>query len=310
MFDFYVEHEYLFAVAQLILAMLGMGATLAPADFLRVVSDPKGLTVGLVLQLVATPAVAYLFILMVSDNQGLAIGIAVCSAIPGGTVSNIFTYLARGHAALSIALTGITAMACLVTTPLVLEILITQYLPENFDMPAGRIATEIGVFLLLPLICGMAYLRFFPAGAPFFSRWCIRGSLFVIALIVIGALGSGRIDLVEFGLVNMAWVWAFIVVLVVMSRVVPELLRNTREDIIAINMEVTVRNTSLGILIKASLLPATVGVADPVGDSALFTILLYGGLMLIISACLIPMSRRRMARVMRLKTERHGATHG
>lgn len=297
MFDFYVQHEYWFAVTQLVLAMLGMGATLTPNDFVRVVSDPKGLTVGLVLQLVAVPAVAYLFILMVSGNQGLAIGLAVCSAIPGGTVSNIFTYLSRGHAALSIALTGITAIACLVTTPIVLELLITDYLPENFDMPAGRIAAEIGVFLLLPLLAGMVYLRVFPGSAPFFSKWCIRGSLFVILLIVVGALGAGRIDLQKFGLVNILWVWGFIITLVVMSRVVPEIFRNSREDIIAINIEVTVRNTSLGLLIKASLLPAAVGVADPVGDNALFTILLYGGLMLIISGGMVPMFRKRMARV-------------
>ncbi len=304
MFDFYVAHEYWFAVTQLVLAMLGMGATLAPSDFRRVLVDPRGLSVGLTLQLLAVPLMAYLFILMVSDNQGLAMGIAICSAIPGGTVSNIFTYLARGHVALSIALTGITAMACLVTTPLVLDILITQYLPDDFKMPAGRIASEIGIFLLLPLISGMVLLRFFHGAAPFISKWCIRGSLFVIGLIVIGSLGAGRIDLQKFGLVNMAWVMAFIISLRVMSEVIPKLFRNSRDDVIAINIEITVRNTSLGLLIKASLLPAVVGVADPVADNALFTILLYGGAMLVISGITVMGHRRRMPG---LTTARPGA---
>ncbi len=73
------------------------------------------------------------------------------------------------------------------------------------------------------------------------------------------------------------------------------LFRNTREDVTAITIEITVRNTSLGLLIKASLLPAVVGVADPVADNALFTILLCGGAMLIISIFMVMGVRRKTA---------------
>ena len=292
MFDFYVQYEYWFAAIQLALAMLGMGATLTPADFGRAFADPKGFSVGITLQLVVVPILAYVFILLISGNPGLSVGLAVCAAIPGGTVSNIFTYFARGHIALSIALTAIATVACLVTTPIILGLLITQYMPASFVMPAGRIATEIGLCLLLPLLIGMLYLRALPGSAPFLSRWCIRGSLFVILLIVIGALGAGRLDLQSFGLVNIGWVLAFILVLAVISNLVPRLLGCTKYDVIAINIEITVRNTNLGLLIKASLFPAAVGVADPVGDHALFTILLYAGLMLAFCGVLIPKYRR------------------
>lgn len=292
-FEFYLRHEYWFAATQLTLAMLGMGATLAPADFGRVFMDPKGFAVGMLLQLAMVPALAYLFILCISGNAGLAVGLAVCAAIPGGTMSNVFTYFARGHIALSIALTAVTTVLCLVTTPLVLKLLITQYMPVDFAMPAGRIAVEIGLFLLLPLVAGMAWLRWLPVSAPGFSRWCIRGSLFVILLIVVGALGAGRLDLESFGLANAGWVLAFILLLVGVSYLVPRLLGNTRSDVIAINIEITARNTNLGLLIKASLFPAMVGVADPVGDHVLFTLLLYGGLMLSISGVMISVYRRK-----------------
>lgn len=292
MFDFYIDHEYAFAATQLILAMLGMGATLAPADFARVVAAPRGFGAGMVLQLAIVPGLAYLFILQLSGNPGLAIGLAVCAAVPGGTVSNIFTYFARGHVALSIALTAITTIACLVTTPLVLELLIAAHIPRGFTMPAGRIAAEIALALLLPLGLGMLYRRAFPASAPVFSRWCVRGALLVIVLIVIGALGAGRLDLVSFGWTGVAGVAAFFVLLATVSNLVPRMVGNSREDLIAINIEVTVRNTNLGVLIKASLLPATVGLADPVGDHALFAILLYGGLSLVFSGAVIPWFRR------------------
>ena len=292
MFNFYIQHEYWFAAVQLTLAMVGMGATLAPADFVRVVADPKGFTVGMLLQLVVVPAVAYGFILQLSGNAGLAVGLAICAAIPGGAVSNVFTHLARGHVALSIALSAITTAACLVTTPLILDLLISGHLPAEFEMPAGRIATDIALTLLLPLVLGMVYLRFLPASAPAFSKWCIRGSLLGIALIVIGALGAGRLDLESFGLRNIGGVLAFIVALAAISHALPRLLGNSRADVVAINIEVTVRNTNLGLLIKASLMPAVLGVADPVGDHALIAILLYGGLMLALSGAMIPWFRR------------------
>ena len=159
-------------------------------------------------------------------------------------------------------------------------------------MPAGRIALEIGLCLLLPLMLGMLYFRLFPRSAALLSRWCIRGSLFVIGLIVIGALGAGRLDLASFGLDNVMWMVVFIVTLMTASYLLPRLLRVSHTDIAAINIEVTVRNTNLGLLIKASLFPAAVGVADPVGDTALFAILLYGALMLVFSTVLTPMYRR------------------
>ncbi len=293
MFDFYVQHEYWFAAAQLTLAMLGMGATLAPEDFTRVFLDPKGFGVGMVLQLLAVPLLTYGFIFLVSGNAGLAVGLAVCAAIPGGTMSNIFTYFARGHVALSIALTAFATVACLFTTPVILKALIIQYMPVDFVMPAARIAAEIGLFLLLPLVIGMLLFRWLPRIAPEFSKWCIRGSMFVIFLIVVGALGAGRLDLKSFGLINTAWVLGYILLLAVASYLIPRALGNTEGDVIAINIEITARNTNLGLLIKASLFPAVVGVADPVGDHVLFTILLYGGLMLAFSGVLVGVYRKR-----------------
>jgi len=62
MFSFYLTHEYWFAAAQLSLAMLGMGATLTPKDFNGIVKAPRAFTIGMVMQLLLVPLVAFLFI--------------------------------------------------------------------------------------------------------------------------------------------------------------------------------------------------------------------------------------------------------
>lgn len=294
LFDAYVRHEYFFAATQLILAMLGMGATLTLTDFKEVARAPRSVSIGLVLQMLGVPLIAAAFIAWGELGVGLAIGLALCASIPGGTVSNIFTYFARGHIALSISLTAVATLACLVTTPIVLGLLIAHHMPDDFSMPAGRIATEIGVCLLLPLVLGMLILRAFPRVAPTFSKFCIRGSLFTILLIVVGAAGAGRLDIEAFGMTNLGITVCFIAVITLVGWLVPRVLRVPTADRAAIEIELTVRNTNLGLLIKASLFPAIVGVSDPVGDQVLFTVLLYGGLMLLIGMFQIVAFRRRL----------------
>ena len=282
MADLYGQYEYWIAATQLFLAMLGMGATLKVRDFAAVARAPLAVTTGCLIQMAAVPLIAWLFLATLELDTGVAIGLAMCAAIPGGTLSNVFTFLGRGHVAMSIALTGITTLACLVTTPIVLGLLISQHMPPDFVMPAGQIAREITLILLLPLVAGMVLLSYLPAAAPAFSKYCIRGSLFFILLIIIGATVSGRVDLPRFGMENLAIVLGFLALLASASLFLPRMLGLASRDVTAINIEVTVRNGNLGLLIKASMFPAVAGVSDPIGDAILFTVLIYGGAALLV----------------------------
>lgn len=284
MSDFYLRYEYWFAATQLALAMLGMGATLRVRDFIAVFHQPKALAYGLGIQVILVPVFAWAIIVLASPTAGVAVGLALVAAIPGGTMSNVFTFLARGHVALSIAMTAVTSFLCLLTTPIVLGLLISQYMPANFDMPAAKIAIEITLILMLPLLLGMVILEAFPKGAGHFSRYCIRASVFVIVLIVIGASSAGRIDFGQFTQRDVVSVVIFVAGVATFSWFIPRLLGLNTPDSTAVNIEVTVRNSNLGLLIKASLFPATVGVLDPIGDMVLFTVLLYGAIVLPIAA--------------------------
>ncbi|NQX90004.1 MAG: bile acid:sodium symporter family protein [Halioglobus sp.] len=293
MFDFYLRHEYWFAATQLALAMLGMGATLRLRDFIAVIQQPRALVYGLGIQVVLVPLYAWAVITLMLPTAGVAVGLALVAAIPGGTMSNVFTFLARGHVALSIALTAVTSFLCLVTTPIVLSLLISQHVPGNLDMPAGKIAIEITLILMLPLVLGMVVLELFPGVAARFSKLCIRASIFVILLIIIGASGAGRISLDQFSHRDIMIVLTFIIGLATFSWFAPRWLGLNPADSTAVNIEVTFRNGNLGLLIKASLFPAVVGVLDPIGDKVLFTVLLYGALVFPIAATQVYLHGKR-----------------
>jgi len=285
--EFYVRHEYWFAAIQLILAMLGMGATLTGKDFRDVVREPLAVSLGSAIQIFAVPLTALLFLRVLGVDGGLAIGIALVAAVPGGATSNIFTFFARGNSALSISITALTTLACLLTTPLILSLLIGDYLPADFRMPRGRIVWEIAFTLLLPLAVGMLYLYLYPRSAATLSRWSIRGSLLGILLIIIGSALAGRLDAAAFGQTNILLVVLFTVALSVMGYLVPRVTRLSRPDSTAIEFEVIVRNINLGVLIKASIFPAGVSATAALGDMVLFTLLLYGALQMFVAGGLI-----------------------
>ncbi|MEP3226578.1 MAG: bile acid:sodium symporter [Parasphingorhabdus sp.] len=294
---FYIANEYWFAVFQLVLAMLGMGATLTPKDFREILVEPKAVTSGSAIQLLLVPLIAFLFIQGFSIAGGVAVGIALIAAIPGGTTSNIFTHFARGNVALSVTITALTTIACLVTTPLILELLIAQYMPDDFVMPRQAIMTEIALTLLLPLTIGMAYLRFFPKSAATFSKWCVRGTLLGILMIVIGSSLSGRLDINQFGPSNLLLILLLILVLAVASWLVGRGLGLSTADATAIDMEVVVRNVNLGLMLKASLFPAIVGKPDALGDMVLFSLLAYGVMQMLIAAVIIIWNRKKIRKL-------------
>lgn len=293
--DLYLRYEYYLAFAQLVLAMAGMGATLRVADFAAIATAPRGFFIGIAMQLLLVPLLAAAFLYFLHLDPGVAVGLAIIAAIPGGTTSNIYTYFGKGHIALSIAITAVTSLACLVSVPFILKLLIGNYVPDGFSLPAGRIALEIMYTLLLPLAAGMVLLAVSTKAAIPFSRWAVRASLAIIVLIIVGAGASGRLDWQAFGAFNALVVIGFVALLLALGFIVPYLFALPGNERLAINMEVVVRNVNLGVLIKASLFPATAAGLQAIGDNALFTVLLYGVAMIVLAMLLIWLGRKTIA---------------
>jgi BASS family bile acid:Na+ symporter len=295
MFQHYAAYEYHLAAAQLVLAMLGMGATLKPGDFWAVARTPQRVGLALLVQFGVVPLAATLLCAALNLPPGIAVGLVLVAAMPSGSISNIYTHLGRGNIALSITVTAVSTLLCLVATPLVMRGFSGANLPAGFAMPLGHIVREIVLCLLLPLAVGMAVGRFAPSIQKPFGAWCLRGSLAALGAIVVGSLGSGRLQLSAYG-----WTApAAIVVLAAGSQAVAfgaaRACRFGPADSYTLGIEVALRNTNLAVLLKASLFPATAGRSDPLADGVLFAALFYGGAAL---AVLLPavLLRRRGAK--------------
>jgi BASS family bile acid:Na+ symporter len=285
------DHEYLLAQIQLVLFMLGMGATLAPSDFVGVALRPRFLVVGGACQFLLTPLLAVLLSDRFALGPGVAVGLILISAMPGGQMSKLFTYLARGNVALSVTLTACGTLASLVTVPLLLELLAEEQLRDsNFQMPVGRVVRDMTLFLLLPLVAGMTVGRLRPERRVVFARVCVRIGLVFVVLMVVGSLTSGRIDVTAYGWQTPLAIILFCVLSQQLSMLPFRLLGWSPPDCVAVGIEVTMRNVNLALLLKALLFPST----DVVANGVLFTVLYYGGTALLVGMPLALRYRRKL----------------
>jgi BASS family bile acid:Na+ symporter len=290
----YAAYEYPVASAQLFLAMLGMGALLTPQDFLLEVKKPRGLLVGFGIQWVLVPLIAVVLGSVLPIPAGIAVGLIFVAAVPGGTLANVLTLIARGNIALSISLTAITTVAALITTPLLLQLLVSQYLPKDFTMPIGLIARDIFGILIIPLVIGMlvkAWTNTILAAR--FSKWMIRLSLVMILVIVVGSAGSGRLDVDAYGVIGVVSLVIFVLTIQASTVLVGKVMGLARSDGLTLTIVATFRNISLAIAVKATVFPARPGVLDPIGDAVLFVALLYAGVSMFMMLTLVGVQRWR-----------------
>jgi BASS family bile acid:Na+ symporter len=292
----YADYEYAVAAIELVLAMLGMGATLTVNEFRAIVRRPETIGFILAVQYLFCPLWAWALGTWFGLSTGISLGLVIVAAMPSGALSNVFTYLGRGNLPLSITATCASTLSCLFVTPLVLKYLVAGHLPTEISMPTGVILQQIVYFLLAPLAAGMLVYHYFPNLSRPFAKWCIRGSLVFLAILIVGSLTSGRIDVWEHGFVVPAVLVLFGWLLIGPLQVLCLLLGYNGDDAVTIAIEVTMRNCNVAILLKAVLFPAVAGVTDPIGDGVLYAALFYGGACLGLSA--IPVARRRIAEIL------------
>lgn len=138
------------------LAMFGMGITLTVDDFKNVIRRPKAVFLGVLAQFVIMPLVALGLVKLFGLPPELAIGVILLGSCPGGTSSNVITYLAKGDVALSVSMSTVSTLAAPVVTPLIAKLLADATIVID-----GR-AMMLSIFnmVVLPVLLGLAIHHF------------------------------------------------------------------------------------------------------------------------------------------------------
>ena len=140
------------------LIMLGMGLTLSPGDFRRILSMPRAIGIGVALQFTVMPLAGVIFARFFGLETGLAVGLILVACCPGGTASNVVTYLARANLALSVTMTMASTLVAIVTTPLLTSWLAGIYVEiDQWALFRGMVTV-----VLLPVVAGVVLNRLLP----------------------------------------------------------------------------------------------------------------------------------------------------
>lgn len=174
------------------LIMLAMGLTLSFADYRALASLKKCLVIGVAAQFVVMPLVGFAIANLMQLEEGLAVGLILVACCPGGTASNIVTYLARGNLALSVAMTMASTLAAIALTPL-----LTGELAGTFvEIDRWNLFQSMVAVVLVPLVAGTVLSELFPKASRAISDILPLVAIILVVLIVGGIVGGAK-DLIR-----------------------------------------------------------------------------------------------------------------
>ncbi len=183
------------------LIMFGMAITLTVDDFRQVFKMPRAVLLGVVAQFAIMPALGYLIAQGCQLESGLAVGLILVSCCPGGTASNVVTYLANANLALSVLMTMTSTLVSIIATPLLTGWLAGKYV----EVDRANLFFNMLVVVLLPLIAGVLFNRCLPKMVKFITPWSPILSILIIVMIVGGIIGASKEAIMQhFGMLMLA----------------------------------------------------------------------------------------------------------
>ncbi|WP_122091277.1 bile acid:sodium symporter family protein [Halalkalicoccus subterraneus] len=144
------------------IVMLGMGLTLTPADFRRIIERPRDVAIGSCAQWVIMPTLAYGLVVGLGLPTEVGIGLVLLGAAPGGTASNVMTYLGKGDVALSVTITSVTTIAA----PIVMPAWVVFLAGEQIQVTFAEMFQEIILIVLIPVVAGVVIRQVLDRTAP------------------------------------------------------------------------------------------------------------------------------------------------
>ena len=221
--------------------MFGMGLTLNLHDFKIVFSRPKDIIIGCLAQFTIMPLLAWSLARLFALDEALALGVVLVGCCPGGTASNVITYLAKGDLALSVGMTGVSTLLAPFLTPL----LTWALAGKSVDVDMVGMLLSILWVVILPIVVGLIVKWLCPQFTQKAVDYLPALSSIAIALIVSIIIAANASKLMAGGLVIVLVVMLHNICGLSLGYLIGRLLRLTEPKKRAISIEVGMQNSGL-----------------------------------------------------------------
>ena len=236
-----------------IMFVLGLGLT--GSDFLRVVKQPRDFFVGAFSQIILLPIIAFILVKIWPIAPELAIGVMIIAAAPGGVTSNLLTSLAKGDVALSISLTAIISLLCVITIPFIVltSVGLLSDSSINQDISLFSMSRDMFLIVTVPVILGMLIRSFASGAALKFEPIAKKISIVLFVLVLLGAIAAERENVISYfaqaGLIT----FVLNVVMMIVAYCVAKLLASGMKQKKCITIECGLQNGTLAIFVATSI---------------------------------------------------------
>ena len=221
--------------------MFGMGLTLNLRDFKIVFSRPKDVIIGCLAQFTVMPLLAWGLASAFQLDEALALGVVLVGCCPGGTASNVITYLAKGDLALSVGMTGVSTLLAPLLTPL----LTWALAGKSVDVDVAAMLLSILWVVILPIVVGLFVKALWPKFTEKAVDYLPAISSIVIAFIVAIVIGANANKLMTGGLVIVIVIILHNVCGLSLGYLIGRLLHLAEPKKRAISIEVGMQNSGL-----------------------------------------------------------------
>lgn len=233
------------------IVMFGMGLTLKPQDFKVVFSRPKEIIIGFLSQFILMPLIAFVLIKTFRLPPELAVGVMLVGTCPGGTSSNVMTYMSKGDVALSVGMTIVSTIFAPILTPLLTKF----YIGQVVDVKVMAMFLSIIKVVLIPIVLGLIINHFFGKVTEALVKVLPAVSTLAIVAIVAAVVSASSAKLLN--ALNTSLMIVFVVMLhnllgYATGYGVGKLLRLKQTKCRALSIEVGMQNSGLATGLAAA----------------------------------------------------------
>lgn len=243
----------------LMVIMFGMGLTLKTDDFILVFSHPKEIAWGAVSQYVIMPLLAFGLSYLFHLDSALTAGVILVGTCPGGTASNVITYLSKGDVALSVCMTSVNTLLSPVLTPLI------TYLILNATVETNMWTMFIGIInvILIPIILGIIVNKFFSGITEKITKILPGISVIAISFIVASVVSHNAEMILSAGGIILLIVVLHNLSGYIIGFFAGKLLKLSNAKTKAFSIEIGMQNSGLATSLANATFPATPEAAVP-----------------------------------------------
>lgn len=254
--------------------MFSMGSRLVIADFKLLKHNTNSMLSGLAAQLLLLPLLTFVLLTALQPPAEIFIGFMILALSPGGTTSNMFSYLANGNLALSISLTAVVSLIAPLSIPLIGSWIIELHQGQavDFQLPFLQTMSKLILVTLIPLILGMLLRHYNAAFCQRNERWITRLPLTMLLLVIGGIIQQNLANMPYF--IQQTGIAALLLasLALVMGYFFARLMKCNQSDARTIAIETSIQNGGTAILVTGTILNNPTMTIAPV---------MYGILMLI-----------------------------